>query len=86
LQGTPYQLSTQGVLYTDLVAIGGETTGIAVESDQGFIELIVSRSMRESLANAGGKRIEVQGELILIQGVEIAQRRALIVESLNVLE
>lgn len=77
----------QGAILADMAAIGGETTGISIETEKdGTYELILQSTDQEKLKKLNGMWFEVVGEFIIIESVEIKERRAIIVEKLAVLE
>src|SRR3712207_4704396 len=82
-QGKPVAL--RGTLRTGIVAIGGETTGIILETKQGTFELSLGRNSRlHAVAEKlDGKRVDVTGTLRVREGVEVRQRRIITVNSLK---
>lgn len=80
-------ITVQGAISTGLVAIGGETTGFVIQPPEGVsYELILKEEDQKKLQNLNGQWFEVAGEFILIQSIEIAERKAIIVDALAVLE
>jgi hypothetical protein len=86
LQGEAYPIRVQGVLHSGVMAVGGETTGIELETKFGRFELIVRRAEIAKLQKANGLTFEASGEFLLIPGVEILKRAVIIVNELNWLE
>jgi len=81
------KIMVQGLVSTGMVAIGGETTGIALKTSADIsYELIVKVIDQEKLQKLNGMWFEVEGDVINIISVERDPRRAIIVETLNVLE
>ncbi|BHH85330.1 hypothetical protein LA52FAK_36190 [Desulforhopalus sp. 52FAK] len=77
----------QGPILTDMVAIGGETTGFVLNTPQNAAyELIVTVADQKKLQTIGNIWFEVTGDLINIISVEHGPRQAIIVETLRVLE
>ncbi|MBF0207414.1 MAG: hypothetical protein HQK53_11045 [Oligoflexia bacterium] len=76
----------QGVLKTGLVAIGGETTGYAIETQQGYYELILPEELKGRIDHLNGLYVEVQGKVVELQGTETGKRKAIKVEFFSVLE
>jgi hypothetical protein len=86
LRGEAYPIHVQGVLHSGVVAIGGESTAIELETKFGRFELIVKLAEIAKLQKANGLTFEVSGEFLLISGVETQKRSVIIVDELNWLE
>ena len=86
LQGEGYPIRVQGVLRSDVVAIGGDTTGFELETKFGRFELIVKLAEIAKLQKANGLTFEVSGEFLLLPGVETPKRSVILVDELNWLE
>jgi hypothetical protein len=86
LQGEAYPILVQGVLHSDVMAIGGETTGIELETKFGRFELVVKLADIPKLQRANGLPFEVSGEFLLMPGVEMPRRLVIIVDQLNWLD
>lgn len=86
LQGEAYPIRVQGVLHSDVMAIGGEAAGFELETKFGRFELIVKLAEIAKLQKANGLTFEVSGEFLLIPGVETQKRAVIIVDKLNWLE
>ena len=68
----------QGAILTDIMAIGGETTGISIKTpNQGTYELILKTAEQEKLKKLNGIWFEVAGEFIIIESVEMKGRNLL---------
>lgn len=73
------QVSLVGVLRTHVMAIGGETSGTTLTTDSGTFDLILSRKERKSVKALDGKNVSVTGYVTTLTGVEIKERKAIIV-------
>jgi hypothetical protein len=73
-QGTA--VSLQGTLRTNVAAIGGETTGVIIQTAQGTYELDFGNnsSLRNTAAALNGQQVQVTGNLTIQPGVEIPVR------------
>lgn len=81
------KIMVQGPISAGMVAIGGETTGFVLTTPQGVsYELIVKVDDQEKLYKLSGMWFEVAGDLISILSVERGPRKAIIIDSLSVLE
>lgn len=81
------KITVHGTLLAGIAAIGGETTGFVIETKVGgSYELILKLDEQKKLNKLSGQWFEVSGEYITIKSVEIAERKAIIVEKLAVLE
>lgn len=81
------QITVQGQVTAGIVAIGGETTGFSIKtSESDSYELILQTADQEKLTKLNGMWFEIEGELITIEAVEIKGRKAVIAESISVLE
>ena len=70
-----------------MVAVGGETTGFLIETDDGrAYELVLALDDREKLEKSSGMWFEIEGEAITIEGVEQGRRQAIIADQIRVLE
>ena len=86
-QAEAEEITVSGPIAAGLAAIGGETTGFEITSQQGDIyELILKVEDQEKLRSLDNMWFEVTGELITIEGVERQARQAIIAETLGVLE
>ena len=75
------QVTLVGVLRTQVMAIGGETTGTTLLTDNGTFDIILSRSRMErmNVKALDGKNVSVTGYVTTLTGVEIKERKAIIV-------
>ncbi|MDH5580817.1 MAG: hypothetical protein OEY33_02855 [Bdellovibrionales bacterium] len=69
------QTSLTGVLKTNRMAIGGETYGMVLKTDEGTFELQFKNKSLLDLLRNDGKRIEVYGDFIEISSVERGKRK-----------
>jgi len=77
----------QGVVQSDMAAIGGETTGFMIETaEKNTFELILPIEDQEKLRKLSGIWFEISGESILIESIEMGERQAIIVDKISVLE
>jgi hypothetical protein len=74
-----------GKLRTGVVAIGGETTGIIIETKKGRFELDLGKNkeLRARAAKLNGKQVTVTGTLVIRKGVEVKERRIITVKTLK---
>ena len=85
--GDPEQITVSGPIAAGVAAIGGETTGFEITSKEGdTYDLILKVADQEKLSSLDKMWFEVTGELIVIEGVERQERKAIIAEQLGVLE
>ena len=81
------EITVQGSLAANIAAIGGETTGFVLKiSEEESYELILKVADQEKVKALDGPWFEVTGERIIIESVEMGQRRAIIVKTFTVLE
>ena len=81
------EIRVSGAIAAGIMAIGGETTGFEITSKEGdTYELILKVADQEKLNSLDKMWFEVTGELIIIEGVERKDRKAIIAETLGVLE
>jgi len=74
-----------GTLRTGMMAIGGETTGVLLETSAGTFELDLRQS-EEANAKAeslNGKKVVVTGDYRPRAGVEVKERRIIVVRTLQ---
>ena len=65
-----------GTLHAGMMAIGGETTGIVIQTAQGRFELQpATEAMRKEIEALDGKEVVVTGTLTTKAGVEVARRQ-----------
>lgn len=77
----------QGKVTAGVMAIGGETTGYIISTPEGeTYELILKMDDRQKLDRLSGLWFEIEGELVVIQSPELAERKAIIVEKIAHLE
>lgn len=81
------KIIVSGPIAAGMAAIGGETTGFEITTTEDVTyELILKVADQEKLSTLDNMWFEVSGELIIIEGVERQERKAIIVEALGVLE
>lgn len=86
LIGQLESISTTGQISTEVSAIGGETTGIVIQSaDAASYELVLPLRLKEQLqqAQVEGVQYTVEGDFLNIQGVESGDRPTIIVNELT---
>jgi hypothetical protein len=82
----PKKVEVKGKLHTGVVAIGGETTGVVVETEkEGSYELDLGKDkeLRDKADKLDGKAVVVAGTLTVRKGVEVKERRIIAVGSLK---
>jgi hypothetical protein len=84
-QSKDKELEYRGKLRTGIVAIGGETTGTIIETDKGQFELDLgtNKKLRQVAEGLNGKAVVVKGTLTIRKGVEVAERRIIVVRTLE---
>jgi hypothetical protein len=73
-----------GILRTGLVAIGGETTGIGMETDTGIVELVVSKDFKKRAQAFDEKLVQIRGKKTILTGVETGERPGMDVSQMTV--
>lgn len=89
LTGTLEPVISTGTIASELAAIGGETTGIELQTgDNESYELVLPVLLKKQLeqANLKGLQYKVEGDLLHVKGVETGDRPTIIVNSLTLLE
>lgn len=80
------QVTVRGRLNSQVMAIGGETTGVVISAGPIQWELeFADPQLREQAAELHEQRVQITGELTLVTGVEIPQRWLVKVQSLKAL-
>jgi len=86
IQGSFDPVSTMGEISSQVSAIGGETTGVVIQaSAEESYELVLPNYLKEQL-NQGelkGIQYEVEGDYLIVPGVETGDRPTIIVNSLK---
>lgn len=74
-----------GTLRTGIVAVGGETTGIIIETKDGKYELDFGKDkeLRQKAEKLNGKAVTVAGTLEIRKGVEVKERKIVAVARLE---
>lgn len=81
----PAQQEWTGTVHAGVVAIGGETTGIVLETAKGKFELkAATDAVLADLKKADGKKATVRGTLARQPGVEKAERVIITVTKVTV--
>lgn len=75
-----------GKIQTGMMAIGGETTGVILNSSEGTFELKLAEKMTESALDYDGKLVRVTGVLSTVSGIEIKKRRIIEVKKIEVVQ
>ncbi|HYX36831.1 MAG TPA: hypothetical protein VE954_27300 [Oligoflexus sp.] len=89
IRGAYKPITVSGSIVAGLVAVGGETTGIALQtfdSPSVRYELVLQTKDFEKLSQLNGVPFEVVGDYIVLPGVEAAPRPAIIVKQLHWLD
>jgi hypothetical protein len=81
----PKVVEMTGTLRTGIVAIGGETSGIVIETRAGRFDLDLGKNkeLRRKAAALNGKKVTVAGTLVVRKGVELKERRIIVVRSMK---
>jgi hypothetical protein len=81
----PKKVELKGKLTTGIVAIGGETTGTVIATKDGKFELDFGKDkeMRAKAKQLNGKTVVVTGTLTVRKGVEVKERKIVIVTTLK---
>ena len=79
------KMEWKGTLRTGVVAIGGETTGVVLDTKGGKFELDLGKNkeLRDRAAKLNGKPVTVTGTLTVRKGVEVKERRIIRVTELK---
>jgi hypothetical protein len=82
------KVEIKGILQTQIMAIGGETTGVIIKAgDLSWdLDLGANRELHELAEKLHGKTVLVRGTLKRISGIERGERDVVVVESLNDLD
>jgi len=71
-----------GKVLTGIVAIGGETTGIVLETAQGRLELQCDATQRATIESLKGQQVTIRGKLDTREGIEIPVRKIITVSEI----
>lgn len=79
------KVEIKGILQTQIMAIGGETTGVIIRAgDLSWdLDLGTNRQLHELAERLHGKTALVRGTLKRISGIERGERDVVVVESLS---
>ena len=79
------KVEIKGIIQTNMVAIGGETTGtvITVGGSSWDIDLGKNKVLQELAERLNGKAVLIKGTLMRIKGIARGERDVVIVESLS---
>ena len=79
------KIELKGIIQTQIMAIGGETTGVIIKvSDLSWdLDLGTNRQLHELAERLHGKTAVVRGTLKRISGIERGERDVVVVESLS---
>jgi hypothetical protein len=72
-----------GTLQMDVLAIGGETTGATLKNKEGVFELKLNDELRRKAESLNGKKVVVEGRLVVQVGIEVKVRKIIKVASLE---
>lgn len=75
-----------GTVHTGIAAIGGETTGVMIQEDDGtWLELDAhgDATLAGQLDHLDGKHAHVRGQIVVRHGVEIQERHILVVSKIS---
>ena len=81
----PKPVEMKGVLHAGVAAVGGETTGVVIETKDGRYELDLgaNKELRDKADKLEGKTVVVKGQLTTRKGVEVAERKIVVVSELR---
>lgn len=85
----PKDVHYQGILRASISGPGGETTGIGIEINNAITDLVLRTADRERLQAFDGRKINIEGQEIILPGVEPHGPRgwvAVIVNKVGVLD
>jgi hypothetical protein len=83
-EGDYIKVEVRGTITAGVVAIGGETTGITITAGKTTLELEIKDPKLNALAEKlDGKKAVATGTLEIRPGVEIPQRRIVVVTALQ---
>ncbi|RLA63795.1 MAG: hypothetical protein DRQ88_06930 [Epsilonproteobacteria bacterium] len=68
-----------GIINFGIMAIGGETTGVELETQEGIFDLIIPEKLEEEARSYDGKQIRFKGTPVILYGPERGPRRAMTV-------
>ena len=79
------KVEIKGILQTQIIAIGGETTGVIIRAGDSSwdLDLGTNRQLHELAERFDGKTALVRGTLKRISGIERGERDVVVVESLS---
>lgn len=79
------KVELKGIIQTNMVAIGGETTGTVIRvGDLSWdLDLGENRTLQELAERLNGKTALIKGTLMRIKGIERGERDVVVVESLS---
>ena len=78
------KIEIHGTIRTGVVAVGGETTGVTITVDKTTFELEIKDPELKKLAEKlNGKKATVEGAFEIRPGVEIKERRVVVVKKLS---
>ena len=78
------KLTAKGTLKTGIAGIGGETTGIILQTKDGIVELdIKDKDLLKKAEGLNGKVVTVTGNFAIKPGVEVKVRNIVTVDSLK---
>jgi hypothetical protein len=78
--------SFEGLLRTGVFAVGGETTGVVLTTRNGEqyeLDLGKNPDLRKRAEALNGKAVVVVGECRIVEGIEVKQRRIIVVTKLD---
>jgi hypothetical protein len=81
----PKKVEIKGILRTGIVAIGGETTGtiIRTKDDKYELDFGKDKKLKKKAEKLDGKAVVVTGTLVVRKGVEVKERKIIIVTKLE---
>ena len=77
------KIRVTGVFSAGVFAIGGETTGYELRGKSKTYELLLPDGIRKEKEKFQGKKVVVEGELLIQEGLEIPERVMIKVEKMD---
>ncbi len=71
-----------GTLRGGVIAIGAETTGWLLETEEGRLDVDVSQA-QDAAAKLEGRRVVVEGDVVMANWVERGEKRLLMADSIS---
>ena len=66
-----------GIIHFGIIAIGSETTGVEIETEDGTFDLIIPKKLEKEARSYDGKQIIIKGSKTILYGPERGPRNAI---------